>query len=80
MSKAFDKSGEISPASALHMLTMFFCYADPRWDEIKKFLKAADTDKNGILSKEEFKKGVQVACGVSEEEADSIVEWVSTVL
>jgi hypothetical protein len=54
--------------------------ADPRWDEIKKFLKSADTDGNGTLSKEEFKKGVVASCGVSEAEADNIVAWVCIMI
>ncbi len=54
-------------------------FSDPRWNEIKKFLKAADTDGNGTLSKEEFKKGVIASCGVSESEAETIVAWVRII-
>ncbi len=66
--------------SALPMTPVFLWFADPRWNEIKKFLKSADTDGNGSLSKEEFKKGVVASCGVSEDEADAIVAWVSIII
>ncbi len=62
--------------SAERMITALLQFADPRWNDIKKFLKEADTDGNGALSKDEFKKGVVASCGVSEEEAAAIVAWV----
>ena len=57
-------------------MTEFPIRTDPRWNEVKKFFKAADTNGDGWLSKEEYKQGVMASSGISEEEADSFIAWV----
>ncbi len=59
------------------MIIALHLYADPRWNDITKFLESVDTDGNGTLSKDEFMKGVVAFCGVSAEEAEAIVAWVN---
>ena len=47
-------------------------------DEIKQFLASADSDGNGVLSKEEFRKGI-VKLGISDQDAAAVVDEVWSV-
>ena len=52
--------------------------ADDKWNEVKQFLASADSDGNGVLSKEEFKNGL-VKLGISDADATLVTNQVLLV-
>ncbi len=53
---------------------LYLC-ADDKWNEVKAFLASADSDGNGVLSKEEFKTGI-AKLGISDADATAVANEV----